>query len=268
MGLRSKRGGKMIKQLESSSGSKLKDFIAQDNARNYFIRLGLESDKDVFKSVYVELDGSEQYQAALFHRASGNLQFYAKDSFEVSGFASIIKNLEFGCLIGPASFCDKFIDKDLFESIKDGAILAALTDRKRQYDFESFPEVTSLRIGDLEEVETLYKEVFESFSPLDVMKEKLKSGRGRGVLIREGNQILAVAQSEFESPKSALIVGVATRPGYERRGLATMCLEVLCKELMQEGKNLFLQYDNIDAGRIYERLGFMAFDRVRHYRSR
>jgi uncharacterized protein len=41
---------------------------------------------------------------------------------------------------------------------------------------------------------------------------------------------------------------------------------VLCNQLLQEGKDLYLQYDNMVAGRIYEKLGFKPIDVVRNYK--
>ncbi len=258
----------MIRKLDAAEYERLFSFASVDPARNYFILLGLISPKPVFQEVYAQFDSSEVIQAALFYRHSGNIQFYSRDSFEISGFSSVIKRLDFGKLIGPASYCDKFIDKDLFAAVEEGAILAALTDMKKQYDFDDHHQVQALHISDLDEVESLYSSIFESYSKKSVMAEKLKSGRGRGVVIRKNGIIVSVAQSEFEMRGSALIVGVATRPGYRSKSLATQCLESLCKELMKEGKKLFLQYDNHEAGKIYERLGFVPFDQIKHYKSR
>jgi predicted GNAT family acetyltransferase len=97
------------------------------------------------------------------------------------------------------------------------------------------------------------------------MEERIKSGRGRGLCIRRNGKIVAVAQSEFEMDTSALIVGVATDPASQGKGLGSTCVEALCSQLLKEGKDLYLQYDNMDAGRIYERLGFRPFDQVKHY---
>lgn len=258
----------MIRKLEIAEYERLYAFASVDTARNYFILLGLASPKQVFQEVYAQFDSSEVIQAALFYRQSGNIQFYARDSFEISGFSSVIKTLNFGKLIGPASYCDKFIDKGLFDRVEEGAILASLTDMKKQYEYDDHHQVQALHINDLDEVEALYSGVFENYSKKSVMAEKLRTGRGRGVVIRENGEIISVAQSDFEMRGSALIVGVATKQGYKNKGLATQCLESLCKELMKEGKKLFLQYDNKDAGRIYERLGFVPIDQIKHYISR
>lgn len=256
----------MIYKLSEIDYEKVLKFISKDNARNYFIRLGLESNKSVFEDIYAQIDGEGNMRAALFHRKSGNLQFYAEGAFEVEGFTEILRKIQFGSLISPASFCDRFVDKQIFGEVKEGAFIAELKDFKRQYEFGSYHDVRPLSSKDLDQVIDLYKKVFPGHSSLEVMRDKLDQQRGRGVCIKKDGRIIAVAQSEFEETKSALIVGVATDPEYQNKGLASQCLEVLCKELLSEGKKLYLQYDNVDAGRIYGRLGFRPIDQVKHYK--
>ncbi len=255
----------MIYKLSSIDIEKVLTFISKDNARNYFIRLGLERKTPVFSEIYAQIDGDGNMRAALFKRESGNLQFYADGAFEVEGFTEILRDMQFGKLISVKSLCDKFADKQVFNTVKDGAIIAEMKDYKRQYEYGTFHDVKPLSIKDLDQVVDLYEKVFPSYSPIETMIEKFKSDRGRGVCIKVDGKIVAVAQSEFEEAKSAIIVGVATDPDHQNKGLASQCLEMLCKELLAEGKKLYLQYDNADAGRIYGRLGFHPIDQVKHY---
>ncbi len=80
---------------------------------------------------------------------------------------------------------------------------------------------------------------------------------------RVATTILAIAKRD-----AAVIVGVATSKDYRCKGLATECLQVLCSRFLKEGKDLYLQYDNLEAGKIYERLGFRNVDQVIHYRKK
>jgi uncharacterized protein len=85
--------------------------------------------------------------------------------------------------------------------------------------------------------------------------EKYKTGRTYIVRNEQGTMV-ASASTTAENSQSAMIVSVGTRPGFERRGYATVCMEKLCSELLAEGKSLCLFYDNPSAGKIYKRLGF------------
>ena len=109
-----------------------------------------------------------------------------------------------------------------------------------------------------------------AFTPLHQgqMEEKLASGRGHGVIVRDKGRIVGCAQSEFECPHQALIVGVATAPEARGRGIASACVASLVKRLAAPGRDFALQYDNPDAGRIYKRMGFIPIDYVGHYHFR
>jgi uncharacterized protein len=255
----------MIKEISILEYSKIYEFIRQDNARNYFIRLGLESHKPIYERIIGELNDNGELKAILLKRLSGNLQFYSKGEFDEEGFISCISEMNFNSLISSRSYCDRFLDKGLFLNYEDGAIIAKL-DSRWVGEYELSPEVEALKLEDLDDVVQLYEEVFSSFSSKDVMLKRLRSGRGRGLCIRHQGKVVSVVQSEFEELNSALIVGVGTAIDFQGKGLATKCLRALCKQLAQEGKDLYLQYDNIDAGRIYEKLGFKPIDQVRHYK--
>ena len=267
----------MIREIKIEEKQMILDFIKRDNARNYFIRLGLEGEKQVFEKVYGELGSPSSLKGILIKRLSGNLQFFAEASFDVDGFAEVIRDTDFEYLISPASFCDAFMGKDLFASVIEGGYIAKLNmetwkENKLLFSAESPKEeesihVESISLEDLGEIVELYKEAFNSYSSDAVMRKKLEKGRGRGVCIRQGGRIVSVAQSEFEEEHSAIIVGVATLKDYEKKGFATKCLTFLISELVQEGKSLYLQYDNPRAGEIYKRLGFLEIDRVKHYKK-
>jgi predicted GNAT family acetyltransferase len=53
-----------------------------------------------------------------------------------------------------------------------------------------------------------------------------------------------------------MIVGVCSHPEKRNQGLASLCMEALCHDILAEGKTLCLFYDNPKAGSIYKRLGF------------
>lgn len=255
----------MIKKIPLGEYHLVKKFAETDVARNYFVLLGLSGKKLVYDDIYGEYKDGD-LRAILLLRKSKVLQFYAPGEFDIDGFARLISTLEYDALIGPRSYCTAFFDKGLFKSLKDGAYISKL-DRHSALEAPStnynIREITTL---DLDEIVELYKEAFESFSSKEVMQEKLKINRGRGVCIEEDGKIIAVAQTDFETKDSAVIVGVATKNDCRHKGLATACTQYLCKQLLKEGKDVYLQYDNLDAGRIYERLGFERVDQVIHLR--
>ncbi|WP_425447405.1 GNAT family N-acetyltransferase [Dethiothermospora halolimnae] len=258
-------GNREIRDIRPNEYNRVLQFIKKDNARNYFIRLGLEGDKDVYKRIIGEVDESNNLKALLFKRKSGNLQFYGETGYNVEGFSKHISHMEFKSLISPSSYCDNFLNRGLFASYKEGAFIGKLSKENKIDREDNIECIKKLTVDDLDNIVKLYKKVFNGFTSKEIMKEKLKTKRGRGYCIYHNKELISVAQSEFEDNDSAVVVGVATDPKFQKKGLASKCLKILSNELQNEDKDIYLQYDNKDAGKIYEKLGFIVVDRVRHY---
>lgn len=256
----------MIREILDSEKNMVFEFAKQDVLRNYFILLGLISQKTVYDKIYGEFIDDE-LKAILLKRKSGTLQFFSPGNFDLYGFKDIILLLNSQVMIGPKSYCSKFFNIGLFSNIKEGAYMAKLEEGHIEKWSNFKYNIRQVKIDDLEKIVELYRSTFPSFAPKEVMEEKLKSKRGRGVLIEKEGEILSVCQSDFETDDSAIIVGVATKEGYRCDGLATACLKAIIKSLSEEGKDLYLQYDNIQAGHIYEKLGFRVIDRIVHLKK-
>lgn len=253
----------MIREILESEKNIVVDFAKQDVIRNYFILLGLLNKKTIYDKIYGEFIDCE-LQAILLKRKSGTLQFFSPNSFDIDGFKDIILKLNGNLMIGPKSYCLKFFEKGIFSSSKDGAYMSKLKKDKVKEVFENKYKIREVNVDDLEKIVELYRSVFSSFSPKEVMEEKLRTKRGRGVLIEEDGKILSICQTDFETIDSAVIVGVATKEDHRNKGLATACLQAIIETLTKEGKDLYLQYDNLKAGQIYKELGFKVIDQIVH----
>ncbi|MFP3916986.1 GNAT family N-acetyltransferase [Lysinibacillus telephonicus] len=84
----------------------------------------------------------------------------------------------------------------------------------------------------------------------------METKTGRTYFIRVNGEMVTTASTTAENSRSAMVVAVATKEEFKRKGLATDCMIKLCKDLLAEGKELCLFYDNPEAGKIYKRLGF------------
>lgn len=254
----------MIREILDGEYNMLKDFIYKDIARNYFLLLGLSSNSGVYKKIYGEFK-DDKLQAVLFLRRSGVLQFYGPNDFDLEGFISLIKTLDYKSLIGPRSYCDMFLNQGIFRRFEEGAYLSKLGKGSKIQPKENTYNIRDISVDDLDSIIEIYKGVFHSFAPKILMEKKLMEKRGRGVCIEIDGKIASLAQTDFETKNAAVIVGVATDKNYQGRGLATQCLEYLSSILQEEGKDLYLQYNNLDAEGIYDKLGFKKIDRVIHY---
>jgi len=248
----------MIRMANEYDSQRILEYVSKDCARNYFILMGLIKDESTYQAIYIEENMG--IKALLFHRKSGNLQFVAYNDFDTSGFIELIKSLNFEYLISPYSFT-KLLEPSL-KLLKKGAYIAeCTTDSFNPLPIHSM--ATGLEVKDLESVESLYAKVFSGYPKTPYMKRKLIDKRGIGFKVKI-DKLVSVAQSEF----GYVIVGVATDPNHQRKGYATECLVPLINEVLNKHPKVYLQYDNWEAGKIYERLGFRPIDRVIHYEKK
>lgn len=88
-------------------------------------------------------------------------------------------------------------------------------------------------------------------------RDSITNGSGRCYIIRVGDQVISSAATMCEQTGSAMIVDVCTHPDYRNKGYATLCLSVLCQELLGEQRHICLFYESVIAGSLYKKLGFV-----------
>lgn len=254
----------MIRELSNDYNELILDFLMKDSIVNYFIIQGLKREK--FKETFVkkwgEFNNNGDLIAILLKRKSLNMQFYGKCNYDYKGFIRIINNEKYNKLIGEYKILENIINNHKFSNIKKGSSLCKLDNNKNLLSKCKNYNIKKLTTNDLDKVINLYEKVFNGFTSKKLMVEKLKNGTGRGYYIEINGEIVSVAQSDYENNNSAIIVGVGTDPEFQNRGYASDILIKLCKELQDEGKEIYLQYDNLHAGKIYQRLGFINIGRM------
>lgn len=261
-----------VKQLEINT-KELLEWGYKNLGVNYFILMGLSISKEVYSEIYYIYNKSadlENLEAVLFKRQSGNLQlmtFRAACSVEVmDDFKTLIKSLPFKTLITSQHYVKSLKAESLFTSKVDGAYV--YSSKEVLLSHQACKENEDLRllsVDDVETIEHLYKMVFKSFTPAPIMRQKLASGRGRALGLFYDKQLIAVAQTDFESSTGAIIVGVATHPNFQKKGYGHKIMSALCEPLMIENKTMFLHYDSVIAGKLYKKMGFKAIDQIGHY---
>lgn len=244
----------MIIHAKYQDLTRIESYVKIDPIRNYFILLGLMKGLSTFQAIYI--DESNQIDGILFHRQSGNLQYVSYKPYDTREMQMLIRRLSFKSLISPASFCEQLLPAVV--PVKAGATIARL--RANDFNDETSKSCENLYPEDCEAVTALYEQVFDGYPKAAYMAEKLRSKRGIGVKLSK-DQVIAVAQSDFGN----LIVGVATSPAYQNQGYGRQVMVCLLKRLFEDFEQVFLQYDDPIAGKLYDRLGFESIDRVYYY---
>lgn len=252
----------MIRKLTKEDHEKVMELIEPKAAENLFIIGDIEAfgyDSDV-QDVWGQWE--QDSLIALLLRYRENYIVYSETEYDLKRIAEIINSYKQRCnLSGLKYIVDPllpYIDK--VTRVHREMYYAACEEISYAVNLEQTKQVEYLKPADYEENIKMLASVPEfaaSNVTIETRENEEKNKTGRTYFIRdEIGTMVASASTTAENSHSAMIVGVCTRPGYERQGFATKCMEKLCITLLAEGKSLCLFYDNPAAGNIYKRLGF------------
>lgn len=252
----------MIRKLNKHDHEAVMKLVGKKPAENLFIIGDIEAHG--YESTIQELWGQFQNDTliAVLLRYNENYIPYSEQEYDVEGFAEIIQSnpnrFEISGLkhiVGPLR---SHIDREIRQSKE--TFYAKCTALSYEVEEERMKRVDYLKsseyIENVEMLATIPEFAMANFS-VESRERAEKHKTGRTYIVRNEQGIMvASATSTAENSNSAMIVGVGTRPAFERKGFATLCMEKLCSDLLAEGKTVCLFYHNPAAGNIYKRLGF------------
>lgn len=254
----------MIRKLTEDDQELLMALLRNEPALNLFIisdieNFGFEQD---FMELWGEIDSSDGHIKAVLLRFYRSYLPYAEGSFDVEGFARIIRNDHDIHMISGATEVIKAFDGLLKVKQEKQLFFAELKEMDTKPSVASVlsDQIHIATIQDVEAICSLTDTIDEFASSRDgsriSLRKTLASGTGRTYFLKHEDQVIVTASTTAECSMSAMIVGVATHQEFREQGLASKLVTQLCSDLLLEGKSLCLFYDNPHAGVIYKRLGF------------
>lgn len=259
----------MIRLLTSDDNEQVMAFLKQESALNLFIIGDLENfgyDNE-FQDVWAEFDDDGAIRAVLLRYYHFYIP-YAPGAFDVDGFAAIINGDEqLEMMSGKRDVTEQLVGKVRVGTCKE-LYFAELTDDTDLGDTDNNSAVGRVTLDDLDDIFAL-RRLIEEFhlteSGRESFRKGVENGSSRTYGYRLDGQMVACASTTAENSLSAMVVGVCTHPEHRRKGYATLCMNALCRDILDEGRSLCLFYDNPQAGRIYQRIGFRDIGRWNMY---
>ncbi len=248
----------MLEQLNQKHANEVDVFLAQAPGFALFIigdieNFGYDSS---FQTIWGDRDDHGTLRAILL-RYYTNYVIYAPGAFNAAGVAAKIQeNSEWSNINGWAEALRQVIpyvkegnSKEMyFAECKKLETEYPIPDSVVEADFEDIEGILSLRL------------TIDEFSrPKDgvkIQRQKMETKSGRDVICKIDGRVVAGAATTAENSQSAMVVAVCTDPAHRQHGYASACVTKLVKEYSEIGKRLYLFYDNPNAGRIYNRIGF------------
>ncbi|WP_067840476.1 GNAT family N-acetyltransferase [Amphibacillus sediminis] len=251
----------MIRKLTTADDHAVKALIMQKPAENLFIIGDVEAFgyEQSFQELWGDFDQAGQLRAVLLRYEENYIPFSLTE-FDAQGFAEIINQSKAKpTLSGLKEITEQVIPYLAIEDSKPRQLYYA-----KCTNLDAIPQVNTdcvqpLTIADIDkwvDFLTDVPEFADSAISAEAKKRDLEQGVGRVYYIEADQKVISTVSTAAENSKSAMVVAVATAQAYKGQGLATLCLTRLIKDLIAEGKELCLFYDNPVAGKLYKKLGF------------
>jgi predicted GNAT family acetyltransferase len=258
--------------LSERDHEKCLELLKPKSAENLFILGDIEAFgyEQEFQKVWGDFDSAGNLRGVLLKYKGNYIPYAASEDFDAEGFASIIsEDGDLQMLSGLKSVAQQvfpYINRKLARHRE--LFYAKCSGVTKGMQSSDFSEVKRAGLQDVERIMELYKQIPEFADSTETVEDKrrnMKKGVSRTYYIERDGKMVSVASTAAENSLSAMVVGVGTLDGYKRQGLASRCISKLCLDVLSEGKELCLFYDNPEAGRIYKRIGFEDLDRWMMY---
>lgn len=250
----------MLHKLMEEDREKATEYLSLEPEYNLFFLGDIENHG--FDAPYMEVwadDTNGEYHSIIL-RYFGFLIVYSRENeFDTAPFMQVLAQYPNASISGKRDLMKRLAGKLEGYEYKH-TYLSCLKEVKMDIDTSGIEKGNN---EDAEDITDLYCDT-EEFTTRNRREEAIAStkkdmekGTGRYLMMKEDGVLAAVAASSAEYSAAAIVIGVATRKGYRRKGYATKLVTALCRELLNEGKKyICLFYNNPEAGAIYKRIGF------------
>ncbi|MCF7924612.1 MAG: GNAT family N-acetyltransferase [Candidatus Izimaplasma sp.] len=263
----------MIRKLAEKDRDKVLKYLYQEPGYNIFIigdieTFGFEQD---FQRIYADIDDAGSY-ISVFLRYRENAIFYSHNNYFNKDYLRIFEDDPFQVISGKKSMTEviepylknfKKIKMYFCEAKKLKMPLIKHRFKIKEIKTEAECEKLFDLISQIEEFA-----IFKN-NRSDFIESKMKSIQmGTTLYIENKGKIISTVATTAETKKSAMVVSVATDPKYRNNGYASLLMQELMQRYFTDlQKSLCLFYDNVNAGKIYLRLGFETIGEWNIYRK-
>ncbi len=256
----------MLRKLNEEDKEVTLNFLSSESAINLFIIGDIENYgfEEEFQEIWGSFDDNNNINGVLLRYHENFIPYYKDEMFDITEFENIISSFRRKKIIsGKESITNNF------KMVLNNPIIKSMYFCELSEDKDLLEYTYNIKIARIEDAHKIYEllDTIEEFrdtdsNSLDRIKNVINKKAGRIYFIEDDeDKAITVAQSTAENSCSAMVVGVATREGYRRKGYMSQCLSKLCKDILTEGKTLCIFYHNPEAGSVYHKLGFKIIGR-------
>ncbi|WP_270180712.1 GNAT family N-acetyltransferase [Alkalihalobacillus sp. CinArs1] len=255
----------MIRRLTEADHKACISLLTPYAAENLFILGDIEAFgyDQPFQKLWGDFSSEGELRAVLLKYEKNYIPF-ASNEFDAAGFASIISEDQDFLMVSGLERVTEQVEAHITHPVKSKRkMYYAKCDNVEKLSLTNLEDVRIATTEDIPSIHDLHNAIdeFNSSETVEEKQRNLDKGISRTYYMTIDGQVVTAASTAAENSQSAMIVGVCTRPGFKRKGYATKCMMKLCYDVLTEGKDLCLFYDNPEAGNIYKRIGFREIEK-------
>lgn len=262
-----------MRRLGEADRERLLEYVGREPEMNLFFfgdieNYGLESET---VSVYASSDG-EDWDCVLLEYFDMYLIYSQRQDFQAGAVVEFLRGRTVESLSGKAELIRRLqpcypklnLSETYMCRCNKAGLQRAFPERAAGGSLPGdTAEIRLMTAKESREIVELYMEIEEfahAYAEPEKAKRRLEANFASGELVAgvfENGILAAVAGTSGSNSRSSMLVGVATRPGFRKKGYATAAVGELCRRSFEAGREfLCLFYDNPAAGRIYRSMGF------------
>jgi len=245
-----------MRRIPGNEWKMLIPFLSAEREFNVFMIGDIENTPPEAEHMEIFVEGELENPAGVLLRYYRFFIVYSSERMDHAGAAKIIKDFEKAIVLSGKADCIDAIAPHLREITKEEATMHLALLKEPNLEENDLP-IRRATMSDAGELLALLNSIEEfRATEEESFLSSLESGTSRRYIVEMDGRIVSTAASTAETSDMAMIIGVATHKDYRKRGLASKVVSKLCSDLLNWGRTPCLFYDNPEAGKIYNRLGF------------
>ncbi|WBW96974.1 GNAT family N-acetyltransferase [Oceanirhabdus sp. W0125-5] len=256
----------MIKILNQDYEKKILDYVTDEKEYNLFIISNIENQgfEEEYLTYYGDIDEEDNIKGIMVKFFNIYTIYTKSECWDIEGFVDVLNNSELGMITGKERFIQELSKAGLQIQEYEGHYFATMRKKKTQElngkinsELDKLEKITCDMIEEVVQLRESIPEFMQGSGNFGkILRKGISNRTARAYCIRENGKMVAFAQTSAENSQSAMITSVMTHLDYRKKGYASLCVEKLCDELIQEDRRLCLYYVNQNAGKIYRKIGF------------
>lgn len=266
----------MIRQLTAKDHEQVLPFLQKEPSKNLYIIGDIEiyGYQQDFQELWGEWDREGNVSAVLL-RFYDFFILYGKTGYNAKGMVEIMDRHKHLMISGAGEVLDEldpYLPLNKYQRI-DTYFSECTKNTINESDHQALVgKIKKATIQDVERIIKLEDQIVDfgvsentSSEREAWLRKNLEAKTSRVYYIEEEGEMVSKVSTNGENSVSAMIVNVCTLPKYRKQGYLSVLLAKTVADLLQEKETVCLFYDNPEAGKIYQKIGFKETGTWRMY---